>query len=595
MIKLINITKKYNNVVLDNVSLDMHRNNIYLIKGISGSGKTTLLNIISGIDNKYSGDYFWNGKNVKNLNNKEKNNFQKKIGYIFQKSLLISNLNIMDNLLLIKNDKELVINLSSKFKVNNLLEKKPKELSGGERQRVAIVRALLLEPDIIIADEPTASLDYNNAIKFCEYLKMVKNKNKIVIITSHSNVFDSIADEIVELNYGKASIKKKTAKVLKVHEERDIKNQNKGKFKNIFLDIKYSMIRGKKINKITSLIFISLIIAISLLAISLKKNFEKAYTDYIKKTFPMNTLSIPNDIYNLLLDNNVEMQVYENYSYFIDGIEYLPLFPKENTILSNEKYLDYGRFPNGDNEVLVNGKYVSDILKREKVEIGEMIIIDKIKYSIVGVISNNETYTRDIYNSNCYYTYSDNPQVFIPYINSKTIFNGQSTNTNSIMVTINNYTDDIQVMISNFGGTNYWNEKISNIKYSLTVFLDIFFVALSSLSFIIIIFVTNQVLLDLFYRKEEIGYLQLFGISKRRLKFILLIEYLIKYILALIISIFLYYILVKLINHFFAINIILKFSEIAFYTLLFILYVIFMFHIPLSIYLRKNIKELIFD
>lgn len=594
MIRLVNITKKYSNTVLDNITLNMYENNIYLIKGISGSGKTTLLNIIGGIDDKYDGDYFLDSQNVRNLNGKERKQFSKRIGYIFQKSLLISHLNILDNLLFIKNDKELIIKLSYKFKVNHLLDKMPNELSGGERQRIAIIRVLLLDPDIIIADEPTASLDYNNAVEFVKYLKMIKNRNKIIIITSHSNVFDSISDEIIELKYGKASIKKVAKIPQNILDEESVKKVNKNIFSNVFLDIKYSICKRKNLNKIISILFISFIIFISLIAVSLKINFERAYKDYIKSTFPINTFSVSKHIYDLFIDNNIEMQTYENYSYSIDGVEYLPLFAKENTILSNENYLAYGKFPDNNNEVLVNYKYITDVLKKKEIEIGESIVIDNINFLIVGVISNDLTYMNDIYNSNSYYNYSDNPQVFVPYANSKEIFNKQSIGTNSIMVTVKDYSDDVQDIIYSVGETNYWDKKVSNIKYSLFVFLDIFFVVLGVFAFLIIIFVTNHVLLDLFYRKKEIGYLQLFGVDKKRLKFILLIEYLIKYIIALIIAVIIYYISIKLIKELFLINIVLKLNQIIFCAVLIILYLVLILYIPLSLYLRRNIKELIY-
>ena len=201
MIELKNITKKYDRKVLDNVNLKLDYGKIYILKGISGSGKTTLLNIIGGIDNNYEGTYTLDNENIKKLKNK--NQFRKKIGYVFQQSLLISHLSIKDNLLLIKNDYKLVEELSKMFGLQSLLYKMPSELSIGERERVSIIRAIISNPKIIIADEPTASLDKTKASKIVDYFKQIKTKNRIIIISTHSNIFDCVADEIINIKYGK--------------------------------------------------------------------------------------------------------------------------------------------------------------------------------------------------------------------------------------------------------------------------------------------------------------------------------------------------------------------------------------------------------
>lgn len=208
MIEIKNINKSYDRPILKNINLKFYENNIYLLKGISGCGKTSLLNIIGGIDDDYSGQYFSDGVSITDQNKKNRNKFFTKIGYVFQESLLVSNLSIYENLELIKNDKEKIYELSKKFKVSKLLDKMPSELSGGERQRVSIIRALLLDPDIIIADEPTASLDRKNALELCELLNLLHEENKIIIISTHDNIFDNISDCIITIDYGVTSIVK---------------------------------------------------------------------------------------------------------------------------------------------------------------------------------------------------------------------------------------------------------------------------------------------------------------------------------------------------------------------------------------------------
>lgn len=592
MIFLRKITKKYNEIILDNISLKFYNNNIYLIKGISGSGKTTLLNILTGIDEDYEGNYYFNNQDVAKLSKKEKKYYFSKFGYIFQKSLLISHLRVIDNLLFIKNDKNKILELAKEFDVTDNLYQMPSELSGGQRQRISIIRCLLLQPSIIVADEPTASLDKSNAKELSRYFSKIKSDNKIVIITSHSNVFDDIADQILEIANGKVIIKRKKKK-----HSKEIKTKNTffKKFSNsIFYDFKYAMNKWKKQN-IIFMLFLSIILFFTLLSLSIKLNFKKAYTEYIKKAYPLNTFYISNTSYNFLIDNKVNITKYEKYVYYIDNIEYLPLLPKENTILSRNKYLEYGRFPQNDNEVIVNYQYIEDVLKKDSISLGELIKIDNMNFYIVGVISKNRNYLSDIYDSNSYYDYSQKPQIFVPYESLKLIFDRKPKNADLVMITIDKYTTDIEKKLYDRGEVNYWVEKFLNIEFSLTNFLNIYFLALGALCLVFAIFYINQILLDLYYRKKEIGYLQLFGISQFRIKRVLLIEYIGKYIIAIIFSLFLYFMFSNFLNVIYGINIILDFKYIIFSLVTFLIYIIIVICVPLNIYLKKTIKKLIFE
>ena len=202
MIKLLNIYKKYNNnIVLSNINFTFDCNKIYIIKGPSGCGKTTLLNILSGIDNDYDGCYYFNSVNVmENLNY-----LKKSVGYVFQNSLLISNLTVIDNLLLISTNIDKINYYSELFKVKNILHKYPNQISGGERQRISIIRSLLVDSKLIICDEPTSSLDRKTAKIIVKELSRLKSKKRIIIISTHDDIFDDIADSVIYLDYGRVS------------------------------------------------------------------------------------------------------------------------------------------------------------------------------------------------------------------------------------------------------------------------------------------------------------------------------------------------------------------------------------------------------
>lgn len=217
MLTIKNISKKYaneENFVLDNVNLTFH-NGLTAIVGESGSGKSSLLNIIGGLDLNYSGNIYFNDILIDKYNVDEfkKNN----IGFIFQSFNLLPSLTAYENVKIMqnihmKNDKNKIYKLFKKLKIDNIMDKMPNELSGGQKQRVAIARALINDPKIILADEPTGSLDKNNSKIVLDILKEISKDNKIVIVVTHSNVVSENADNIIEINSSRA-FKRKEKKV----------------------------------------------------------------------------------------------------------------------------------------------------------------------------------------------------------------------------------------------------------------------------------------------------------------------------------------------------------------------------------------------
>ncbi len=193
-----NIEKEYDRPVLKKISYTFTSGKIYVIKGVSGCGKSTLLNILGGIETVFSGEILLNGENLA----KKTDALRNICGYIYQQSLLLSGITVRDNLLLIRNDKERVEAMCKELGLSMLLNKLPDELSGGERQRVAIVRALLNNPRILLADEPTASLDDCNSMKIAETIANLRSENRIIIVATHEHCFDELADEIINLRYG---------------------------------------------------------------------------------------------------------------------------------------------------------------------------------------------------------------------------------------------------------------------------------------------------------------------------------------------------------------------------------------------------------
>jgi ABC-type lipoprotein export system ATPase subunit len=214
-IKIKNLTKKYEKnksiKVLDDISFNFEPGKTYSIVGPSGSGKSTLLNLLSLIDNPTTGSIEINSNKIKS-NNKVENDLirAKKIGIIYQDKNLLSDFTALENVylpnLLISNDRqksrELAKKLIKKVGMSTRINYFPNELSGGENQRIAIARALINNPDIILADEPTGSLDSDNAKLIFKILFNLINKNRIIIFATHNRYFANMADCKITMNNG---------------------------------------------------------------------------------------------------------------------------------------------------------------------------------------------------------------------------------------------------------------------------------------------------------------------------------------------------------------------------------------------------------
>ena len=183
--------------VLKDINLQIDEESIITIKGPSGSGKSTLLSIIGTLDNADSGELLINGISIQENTNIDKLR-NKSIGFVFQFHNLISELTLEENVSLPKMiakeqwDKDELINLFEYFDLKDRMNSFPNDLSGGEKQRVAVMRAVINNPSIIIADEPTGNLDKENALKMMSLFQKLNTEKKLTIIiaTHDEDVFN---------------------------------------------------------------------------------------------------------------------------------------------------------------------------------------------------------------------------------------------------------------------------------------------------------------------------------------------------------------------------------------------------------------------
>jgi len=214
MIRAKNIRKAFaENVILNGLDLEIQKGELVAIIGASGAGKTSLLQILGTLDKPDSGELFINGKPVHQMNDKAISNFRNSdIGFVFQFHHLLPEFTALENVAmpgLIKGGKnsevkEKALKLLKTLKVDQRATHKPSEMSGGEQQRVAVARALINSPSVVLADEPSGNLDSNNANDLHQLFVDLKNDfNQTFIIVTHNRQLAKLADRVIEIADGK--------------------------------------------------------------------------------------------------------------------------------------------------------------------------------------------------------------------------------------------------------------------------------------------------------------------------------------------------------------------------------------------------------
>jgi len=209
IIKISHLCKNFGEVkALQDINFSVLQGQWLAIMGPSGSGKSTLLNILSLMDEQSSGEYFLDGTNVQSLDESAKIKIRReKIGLIFQQFHLIPYLNALENVMLAQFyhsnvDEEDARAVLEKVGLAHRLKHLPSELSGGEQQRLCIARALINNPELLLADEPTGNLDEANEKIVLDLLKQLKNEGKTIVLITHNETLGKQADTMMILRHG---------------------------------------------------------------------------------------------------------------------------------------------------------------------------------------------------------------------------------------------------------------------------------------------------------------------------------------------------------------------------------------------------------
>lgn len=301
MLTLKNIKKIYeqgDEAILDDINLTFNKNEFVSILGCSGAGKSTLLNIIGGLDDKTSGKLLINGKDIYkrddlNLDYYRKNN----VGFIFQNYNLIEHLTVYENVMLpllltnSKNKHKRVLKILDKTGLKGKKNSKICDLSGGQKQRVAISRALINNPDIILADEPTGALDYKTGYEIMNLIKKL-SKNKLVIMVTHNKVLaKKYSSRIVYLDKGRVISDTNTSKEKNEYFSTKFKSGNLS-IKNALL---YSIktIKAKRKSFLLTSLSSSIGLILVALIISVSNGLKKEMNSYEKNVLSSVPIIIP--------------------------------------------------------------------------------------------------------------------------------------------------------------------------------------------------------------------------------------------------------------------------------------------------------------
>ncbi|MDR3598474.1 ATP-binding cassette domain-containing protein [Clostridium sp.] len=297
LLELKNVSKYYKlNIkdkfyALNHINLNFNRGELVSVIGESGSGKSTLMNLIGGLDSNYSGEIIVDKKDLNKFKKIELDRYRKnKIGFVFQSFNLISHLSVLDNVTIamtlsnvrkkerIKRAKEILTELG----LINHMNKRPNQLSGGQKQRVAIARALVNDPEIIIADEPTGSLDSKTSMQVLEVLKDIAQSGKLVIMVTHSEKVAACSSRVIRIADGKIIEDNEIYKLESSFDEEKTNVNKKRQKLSIISAIMLALINMKK--KSIRNILISIGASIGIMGVILMLSFGNGVKSYFNNT-----------------------------------------------------------------------------------------------------------------------------------------------------------------------------------------------------------------------------------------------------------------------------------------------------------------------
>lgn len=203
---------KTETVALQDIDFQVNEGEFIAIMGESGSGKTTLLNILATLEKPTSGSVILQGQDITKIKESQLANFRlKHLGFVFQEFNLLNSLSVKDNIFLpmvldhqsYRNMEKALVPIAEQLHIKDLLGKRPIEISGGQKQRVAVARSLITKPDLLLADEPTAALDYRNSENLLSLFEEINSSGQTILMVTHSAIAASHAKRVIFIKDGR--------------------------------------------------------------------------------------------------------------------------------------------------------------------------------------------------------------------------------------------------------------------------------------------------------------------------------------------------------------------------------------------------------
>ena len=551
-IRLENVSKSYDRPVLKELNYRFDSGKLYVIKGVSGCGKSTLLNIIGGVEKKYEGSLIYEPQKLRSA-------------YIFQRSLLLSTLTVRENLQLIRGEARAVEAQAETLGINELLEKLPGTISGGERQRAAIGRALLRDPQLLLADEPTASLDDENSRKIAEMIAGLKSPGRILIVATHEGYFDPYADEIIELDYGviktdnkslSPSCLRQTPSPASAEGTGSVKRARSAARRRLG-GLTYVLKRQPGLLKPVKLLLTAIFFLVILLGSALQKNVSSEAIRLYRKDKPVDLIKLHGAVVNRLDEETKSHLTIYDYYYAEDGdMTAYYLLPKEYSVFKVPGAIAFGRFPVKETEVLVNSALATALSNNS--EHPEQCLEQSFSFcgldlTVSGIVS-DEGFRGD-FRRDWYYAYGkddkplrkEDPYLFLSYSLLQKVGTKKESNLNVIMASCpgiwENEVMQDRLRYNENNSLNDYLQHIRQLRAQTEYYVRVAFIVLLALFAIACLYTVSVIRLELFYRRQELGYLQIFGLSRSRIRRLILLEYAVKLPVSLLLALLVYVLL----------------------------------------------------
>ncbi|GEA30454.1 MULTISPECIES: ATP-binding cassette domain-containing protein [Clostridium] len=556
--------------VLNDINLSFNAGELVSIIGESGSGKSTLMNLIGGLDSDFSGELLVNEKDIKKLRRKELDKYRKnEVGFIFQSFNLIGHLSVLDNVTIamtlsnvrkkerLKRAKEILRDLG----LENHINKKPSQLSGGQKQRVAIARALINNPKIIIADEPTGSLDSKTTIQVLEIMKDIAKKGKLVIMVTHSERVASASSRIIKISDGEIIDDNKVIELdneVNIEKQDNIRKQKQNlslisSAKLALVNMKEKLPRNILVSVGGSIGIMSIILMLSL-GNGVKSYFNKTMNNYVNPlVIEVNMPSEENEDINLDVTTVQKPDVNSTKPFEESDIDTLSKIENVSSVERGYSIISLGANSlvyNNKTNNLMNVSTISSNITASNVETGTLpkdgevlinkALSDNLGKDIIGqkvnlrILANQKILNRDFIVSGVYTTTSGDltanmKSAFLNYADLEKLYsdNGYKLKPNVVYVNTTNskYTPQIKQKVNELGYSQSSQEQMASMFNQMIDILTYVLSGIAAISLIVsAIMIIVVMYISVVERTKEIGIIKAIGARAKDIRRIFVSE-----------------------------------------------------------------------